>query len=150
MNDKPLVLIADDDPDMINQIKLVFKPVIDQVQLIIASNGVEAVTLCRSEKPSLLLLDHGMPGIDGFTACQMIRNMNPDHEMDIWFITGLVDEEDMPLAMEVGADCLISKPINIPHLRHMIVTHLGLEIAEDSSSVIDLTDDDEDSASEAA
>ena len=79
----------------------------------------------------------------------MIRNMNPDHDMDIWFITGLVAEDDMPLAMEVGADCLIQKPINIPHLRHMLVTHLGLEIPEDASSVIDLTDDD-DEASDAA
>ncbi len=150
MNDKPLVLIADDDPDMINQMKLVFKPVMDQVQLIVASNGVEAVRKCGSEKPDLLLLDHGMPGLDGFTACQMIRNMNPDHEMDIWFITGLVDEDDMPLAMEVGADCLIQKPINISHLRHMLVTHLGLEMPEEASSVIDLTDDDDHEASDAA
>ena len=71
MNDKPLVLIADDDPDMINQMKLVFKPVMDQVQLIVAINGLEAVRKCSSEKPNLLLLDHGMPGLDGFTACKM-------------------------------------------------------------------------------
>ena len=139
MNPKSVILIADDDPDMIEQLKFVFKPVIDQIELHIATDGVQAVNLCRIHHPILLLLDHGMPGLDGFTACQMIRNMNPDHEMDIWFVTGLVTEDDMPLAMEVGADCLIQKPVNITHLRHQLFQHLSLE-ENDSSNIIDMSD----------
>lgn len=148
INRKPIVLIADDDKDMINQLKLVLMPVIDHIELLIASDGLQAVNMCRLHQPDLLLLDHGMPGLDGFTACQMIRNMNPDHEMDIWFITGLVDEEDMPLAMEAGADCLIHKPINIEQLRHQILRHLYLE-DEDSPDIHDFTSHSENNESAA-
>lgn len=142
MNRQPIILIADDDPDMIDQLKLVLKPVLDQVKVRVATDGLQAVNMCNMHKPDLLLLDHGMPGLDGFTACQMIRNMNPDHEMDIWFITGLVSKEDAPLAMEVGADCLIQKPINIIQLRHQLLRHLGLD-EEDNESTIDMSNDDE-------
>ncbi|HAI12979.1 MAG TPA: hypothetical protein DCM28_14830 [Phycisphaerales bacterium] len=143
MNQRPIVLIADDDPDMIDQMELVFKPVKDQIELIIARDGMQTVNLCRVHQPNLLLLDHGMPGLDGFTACQMIRNMNPDHEIDIWFITGLVSEDDMPLAMEAGADCLIHKPINIVELRHQLLRHLHLDEVSDQEDIIDMTDFEE-------
>lgn len=146
MSHRPVILVADDDPDIINQMKVVFKPMRDQVDLQFASNGRQAIDTCVKAHPNLLLLDHNMPGIDGFTACQMIRNMNPDHHMDIWFITGMVSEDDMPLAMEAGADCLINKPINIPQLRHMIQRHLFLDDGADEDDqdfqFVDIHDED--------
>lgn len=126
MKKTPVFLIADDDQDMINQLKVVLKPILTQIELWIAKNGLETIQLCQQYSPNLIMLDHGMPGVDGFTACQMIRNMNPDHEIDIWFITGLVSEDDTDLAIEAGADCLIHKPINIVQLREKIIEYLKL------------------------
>ena len=141
MKQIPVVLIADDDQDMINQLKVVLKPILNQIELWVASNGLETVQLCQQYTPNLLLLDHGMPGIDGFTACQMIRNMNPDCSMDIWFITGLVAEDDLSLAMEAGADCLIHKPINIMQLRKKIIEHLKLfKSSSNDSHSLNLSD----------
>jgi len=127
MNIPPIILIADDDPDMVNQLKLVLKPIMSRIELSVVTNGLEAIQRCEQLQPNLLLLDHGMPGIDGFTACQVIRKMVSNHKIDIWFITGLVQNDDAAIAIEAGADCLITKPINIQNLRDKIIRHLKMD-----------------------
>jgi CheY-like chemotaxis protein len=144
----PTIVIADDDQDIIDQLHIVFKPFKNRISLWIATNGIEAIQLCNMHHPDLLLLDHIMPCIDGFTACQMIRNTNQDQDIDIWFLTGTVANDDMPLAIEAGADCLIQKPINISQLRHMIQRHLNLDGLE--ATELDFTDQDDRKEEDAA
>ncbi|MBL4699976.1 MAG: response regulator [Phycisphaeraceae bacterium] len=142
MNETPIILIADDAPDMVNQLKLVLKPILNRIELLVATDGLQAIQLCEQRKPNMLLLDHGMPGIDGFTACQVIRKIISNPDLAIWFITGLVQNEDESVAIEAGADCLITKPIDIQNLREKIIRHLKME-TDDNIDLQNPTDVDD-------
>ena len=69
--EKPIVVLADDD----QSIRLMVRHVLESedFDIVEASDGLEAIKLVEKHHPALVLLDAVMPGIDGFTTCQQIK-----------------------------------------------------------------------------
>jgi PAS domain S-box-containing protein len=111
------LLIADDDDDAIYLLKTVLKDYTAKV--LQASNGNEAISLCR-ENPdiNLILMDVKMPQTDGLQATREIRKFNKN--MPIIAQTAFATFEDKEKALEAGCTDYISKPINHRELIQMI------------------------------
>ena len=99
------VLICDDQPDIVNALKIYLAP--EGYQLFEAFNGVQAVELVRQQDIHLILLDVMMPQMDGITATSKIRAFS---NVPIILLTAKSETEDMVLGLNVGADDYITKP----------------------------------------
>lgn len=75
-------------------------------------NGEQAVSLCATHKPDLILLDIMMPVMDGFEAARGIRAQPSDHWIPIVFLSALDRDENLVAGLEAGGDDFMSKPIN--------------------------------------
>ena len=99
------ILICDDQPDIVNALKIYLKP--EGYQLFEAFTGVEALEVIKKEDIHLILLDIMMPKMDGITATARIREFS---NVPIIFLTAKSETEDMVLGLNVGADDYITKP----------------------------------------
>ena len=99
------VLICDDQPDIVNALKIYLKP--EGYDLLTAANGSEAVELAKVKNLDLILMDIMMPQMDGIMATSRIRELS---NVPIIFLTALSDEEDKLLGYELGADDYVTKP----------------------------------------
>ena len=99
------VLICDDQPDIVNALKIYLAP--EGYQLFTAENGEQALELVGSQEIHLVLLDIMMPRMDGVTATAKIREIS---NIPIILLTAKSETEDMVLGLNVGADDYITKP----------------------------------------
>lgn len=105
--DAPCVLVVDDEPDMQESVKLIFEDLGYQVAL--ASDGYQAVANAESKRYDVILMDIGMPGIDGFEACRRIVDSDPSAK--VVFVTGHDVNECARQALVAGAFSLLGKPV---------------------------------------
>jgi len=101
------ILLVDDDPGLRDLVRLALERAAFQV--ITASDGQIAVTHAAREAPDLIVLDIGLPEIDGFEVCRRIRARS---EVPILFLTARDDEIDRVLGLEMGADDYVTKPFS--------------------------------------
>ena len=99
------VLICDDQPDIVNALKIYLAP--EGYRLFTAENGEQALALMQTEEIHLVLLDIMMPRMDGITATAKIREIS---NIPIILLTAKSETEDMVLGLNVGADDYITKP----------------------------------------
>lgn len=99
------VLICDDQPDIVNALKIYLKP--EGYALLAAANGQDAVELAQSGNLDLILMDIMMPVMDGITATAKIREFS---DIPIILLTAKSETEDVVLGLNVGADDYITKP----------------------------------------
>ena len=97
------VLICDDQPDIVNALKIYLKP--EGYELLTAANGKEAVELAA--QADLILMDIMMPVMDGIMATDRIREFS---DVPIILLTAKSETEDVVLGLNVGADDYITKP----------------------------------------
>lgn len=97
------VLICDDQPDIVNALKIYLKP--EGYELLTAANGKEALEL--ASQVDLILMDIMMPVMDGITATDRIREFS---NVPIILLTAKSETEDVVLGLNVGADDYITKP----------------------------------------
>ena len=97
------VLICDDQPDIVNALKIYLKP--EGYELLTAQNGKEALELAG--QADLILMDIMMPVMDGITATAKIREFS---NVPIILLTAKSETEDVVLGLNVGADDYITKP----------------------------------------
>lgn len=77
-----------------------------------AESGDEGLKLVKNLKPSLILLDLMLPGIDGFSVCKKIRENQETASTPIIMLTARSEEEDIVRGLECGADDYITKPFS--------------------------------------
>jgi signal transduction histidine kinase len=77
-----------------------------------AFNGKEALDRLKEDKPDIILLDVMMPGIDGFTVAQSIRENEDTKFMPIIMVTALSELEDRVKALNIGVDDFLTKPVD--------------------------------------
>jgi len=99
------VLICDDQPDIVNALKIYLKP--EGYDLLTAANGKEAVELAQNQQIDLILMDIMMPVMDGIVATDKIREFS---NVPIILLTAKSETEDVVLGLNVGADDYITKP----------------------------------------
>ena len=99
------VLICDDQPDIVNALKIYLKP--EGYDLLTAANGREALELVQTKRVDLILMDIMMPVMDGIVATDKIREFS---NVPIILLTAKSETEDVVLGLNVGADDYITKP----------------------------------------
>lgn len=107
-----LALIADEDASVV---WLLRRALADDFDVVVAENGQRAVELARSSQPDIVLLDLGMPVLDGFGACRLIRADDP--LVPIVIVSGHADEQSLRRAFDAGATDYLVKPITPSQLR---------------------------------
>ena len=107
------ILIADDEAHIRVLMEQTLEDLEDEgVELLIANNGAEALTIIQAEMPDLVFLDVMMPKMNGFEVCQIIKR-NPDLPATyIIILTAKGQEFDVQKGKEVGADLYMTKPFD--------------------------------------
>lgn len=103
------VLIVDDEADILEL--LAYNLEREGFVVLQASDGEEAVSVAKKERPDLVLLDIMMPQMDGIEACRQIRAIPDLQKIYIIFLTARSEEYSELAGFDVGADDYISKPI---------------------------------------
>jgi DNA-binding response OmpR family regulator len=79
----------------------------------VTGNGLEAVRLARSLRPDVVVLDLGLPGLDGIAVCREIRTFSDCY---VVMLTARADEVDTLVGLSVGADDYVTKPFSVREL----------------------------------
>ena len=109
------ILVVDDEDLLVKGIR--FNLQNEGYEVITGSNGLEALQLCQSASPDLIVLDVMMPEMDGLTACAKIREFS---NVPIILLTAKVEDMDKLMGFEHGADDYLTKPFNILELKARI------------------------------
>jgi two-component system OmpR family response regulator len=104
---KASVLVVDDDPDIRMVVRVTLEKAGMQVEE--AASGRLALDRLNHRGVDLVVLDVGMPGMDGFECCRAIRAMS---RLPVLFLTAQDDEIDRVLGFELGADDYVAKPFS--------------------------------------
>ncbi|NOV72005.1 two-component system alkaline phosphatase synthesis response regulator PhoP [Clostridium beijerinckii] len=108
------ILIVDDEEHIVELLH--FNLVNAGYEVLSANNGIDAVKIAKAEKPSLLLLDLMLPGMDGFDVCKEIKRDSEMKKTSIIMLTAKGEELDKILGLELGADDYITKPFSVREL----------------------------------
>ncbi len=81
--------------------------------VVVAHDGETGLRLARSRKPELVLLDVGLPGVDGFEVCRRLRDFTDAY---LIMVTGRTDEVDRVVGLTMGADDYVTKPFSAREL----------------------------------
>ncbi len=123
------ILIVDDEPGMIIMMEQIFEELEDrEVDLLTASNGVQALDAIQREKPDLVLLDVMMPGMSGLELCNTVKNVLGVKDIYILILTAKEQGLDKHIWESSGADAYIAKPFNLDELLKKVVNVLGVEM----------------------
>ena len=104
-------LIVDDDPFIRRLIATTLEDVAE-FEIHEAGDGVQALEVARRERPSLVFLDIGMPGVDGIDACRQLRADHATSGTTIVMLTAAHGDEIQREAAEAGADLYLTKPFS--------------------------------------
>jgi serine phosphatase RsbU (regulator of sigma subunit) len=119
------ILVVDDTPSNIQSLAATLKPA--GYQVLVATNGQQALDVMAKVRPDLILLDIMMPVMDGFEACANIKANANWHDIPIIFLTAKTETADLVKGFELGAVDYVSKPFNAHELMARVHTHLTVD-----------------------
>ncbi|WP_440093560.1 diguanylate cyclase [Pseudomonas syringae] len=134
---RPKILVVDDQPLNIRLIHEVFKSDYD---VIMATDGLQAIQKCETQNPDLVLLDVMMPGISGHEVCRKLKASNQTRDIPVIFLTAQDEESEEALGFDLGAVDFIVKPIRSSLIRARVKSHLTLKLQSDLFKSIAMTD----------
>jgi two-component system, cell cycle sensor histidine kinase and response regulator CckA len=137
--DRVEILIVEDSPTQAEELKYTLAR--HGFDATIAANGVEALSMMRKRKPTMVLSDIVMPEMDGYQLCREIKNDDNLKDLHVILLTSLSDPRDVIRGLECGTDNFITKPYDEKyiisrihyilanmHLRDVEQTQLGVEV----------------------
>lgn len=110
MSVRPLVLIADDDPDILELVSLTLER--DGYEVAQARNGEEALRIAAERQLHLAVLDLMMPGINGHEVTRRLRAAENGRKVPILILSAFAEDRQAALALEAGADAYMRKPFS--------------------------------------
>lgn len=108
---KPLILIVEDDPPIRNLISVTLEA--HEYRYLVAGNAATAILEASSHNPDIVLLDLGLPDMDGVEVIRKIRSWSA---MPIIVISARSDDTDKIEALDAGADDYLTKPFSVDEL----------------------------------
>ena len=85
-----------------------------------ADEGNKALELVKKEKPSILIADILLPGMDGVALCKAVKDDPETGDIKVILITGVYNQASFKLEMNCGADGFIEKPVDIEELSRLV------------------------------
>jgi CheY-like chemotaxis protein len=114
------ILIVDDNRDAAESLAMLLSITGNQTQT--AFDGLEAVEAAAAFKPDLVLLDIGLPKLNGYDACRRIREQAWSRNMVLVALTGWGQEEDRSRASDAGFHSYIVKPVDYAALKKLLAS----------------------------
>ena len=101
------ILVVDDEPKIVKTVRAYLEET--GYRVVAAGDGRTALAAFRHERPALVILDLGLPGVDGLDVARAIRK---ESDLPIIMLTARVDETDKLIGLELGADDYVTKPFS--------------------------------------
>ncbi len=127
-----LILVVDDNKDSANSMAMLLQ--LEGHEVLVAHDGREGVELALRQRPRVILLDIGLPLLDGYQVCRSVRNAGVT-ETVIIAMTGYGQDTDRSRSLEAGFDAHLVKPIDLPALHNLLATHVMPQNLQDDASV---------------
>jgi len=108
------ILFVDDEQDVLKTLESFF--ISEGFIVITATDGAQGLSKARAEKPDLVVLDIMLPKIDGYKICRILKFDEKLKKIPVIMLSARVQQEDKELGEEVGADCYITKPVDMGFL----------------------------------
>jgi two-component system phosphate regulon response regulator PhoB len=128
---KDKILAIDDEEDILELLR--FNLTKEGYQVCCASTGEEALSLARTERPDLVLLDLMLPGIDGLEVARRLKEDALTRNMPIVMLTARGEESDIVTGLELGAEDYITKPFS----RKVLVARLRAVLRRKEEKAVD-------------
>ncbi len=93
--------------------------------LVYAKHGFEAVRLSDTIRPTLVIVDVDIPGLDGIDFCRRLKETRHTKDIPVILLSSHADKEDMILGLQAGADDYLDKPVNPTEVLVRIDAHLN-------------------------
>ena len=107
---RPLVLAADDDPDILQLVRIRLERL--DCDVITAGDGETALALARSRQPSLAVLDVSMPRLTGYAVTEALREDPRTSGIPVLLLTARVQQADADRGLAAGATAYMTKPFS--------------------------------------
>ena len=117
------ILYVEDNEDNIYMLKWRLER--NNYEVIIAKNGQEGIDTTIRQQPDIILMDVGLPIIDGFEATRILKQNTSTKSIPIIMLTAHATVEDSKKSFTVGADDYETKPVNMPGLIKKIINLLN-------------------------
>jgi DNA-binding response OmpR family regulator len=121
-SDKPLVLVADDDPDILSLVSLRLEKA--GYEVVSANDGREAYDAVQERRPDAAILDVRMPEMDGLELIRCIRADEQSKDMLVIALSARVREANIAEGLEAGADEYMQKPFSGKQLIELVEAKL--------------------------
>ncbi|MFQ7166545.1 MAG: response regulator transcription factor [Acutalibacteraceae bacterium] len=129
------ILIADDELDIVKMLAGFFSG--KGYNVLTAANGIDTIKQAE-RKPDIILLDINMPGLDGLSVCERIRDYV---SCPILFLTARIEDADKVKGFSVGGDDYIVKPFSLVELDARVKAHLRRETRHSFNAQIKFADE---------
>ena len=116
----PRVLVVDDNHDAAESLAMLLKLLSADVQVVYS--GADVLEALATYKPSVVLLDIGMPGMDGLEVARRIRQLPESKDVTLIALTGWGQEEDRKRSESAGFDYHLTKPADLNALRNLLTS----------------------------
>ena len=103
------ILVIEDNPGVSEVVSLAFKLHWPNAKVPIAETGESGLLMLETESPNLIILDIGLPDIDGFDVLKATRGIS---DVPVIMLTARGDQTDITTALDLGADDYITKPFS--------------------------------------
>lgn len=125
---KKTVLVVDDEPTN----RKLFCDLLEarEYTVRVAEDGSEAVASALQERPDLVLMDIGLPVMDGLEATRVLRLNRATCDIPVIALTAYATKGDEEKAMAAGCDAFVSKPVDIAALLELVALHLSRSESE--------------------
>lgn len=112
---KPILLLVEDDLDVADMLNAYFR--VQGYEVLTVNWGEDALKICTTTLPDMIILDIRLPDIDGFEVARRLRTNRRTKDVPIIFLTEKRGRKDRLHGLELGADDYITKPFDVQELR---------------------------------
>jgi two-component system KDP operon response regulator KdpE len=116
--DKTKIMIVDDDLDLRRALKLRLQA--NHYDTVHASDGNSAISMAEKERPSLIILDLGLPSGDSFLILKWLQERDTPSKIPVIVLTARDPQSSGQTILQAGATALFEKPVNSNQLLHAI------------------------------
>jgi two-component system response regulator ResD len=121
-----LVLVVDDEPMARTLLRLMLVRAGFEVSE--ANDGFDALEKVKEQVPDLMILDVMMPGLDGFSVCETLRESEETVALPVIMLSAKADTMSVNRGLQMGATAYLTKPVSPEELTRHVQRALGIEI----------------------
>lgn len=125
---RPKILVVDDDPDLLRALRLRLRA--NNYEVTTASDGYAAIASAQKERPSLIILDLGLPVGDGFVVLDRLQNSDALSGVPVIVLSARDPQNNEEKALKAGAAAFFQKPADNDELLNVIRVSLGPAAAQ--------------------